>query len=161
MLFRSEICTYGEFNMIAYLNKPEANAETVKYGWLHTGDIGYMDEDGYVYIVDRKKDMINRGGENIYPREIEIVIESHPKVGEVAVIGIPDKHLGERVKAFVVPRPSENLTEDEIKEFLKDKVAKYKVPEFVEVTGNIPRNPTGKILKQELKKMEQAKARNA
>jgi len=158
---RGEICTYGEFNMIGYLNKPEATAETVKNGWLHTGDVGYMDEDGYIYIVDRKKDMINRGGENIYPREIEIAIEANPKVGEVAVIGIPDRHLGERVKAFVVPRPGENLTEDEIKDFLKDKLAKYKQPEYVEVTNNIPRNPTGKILKQELKKMEQAKARNA
>jgi len=158
---KGEICTYGDFNMIGYLNKPEATTETVKDGWLHTGDVGYMDEDGYIYIVDRKKDMINRGGENIYPREIEIAIESNPKVGEVAVIGVPDKHLGERVKAFVVPRPGETLTEDEIKEFLKDRLAKYKQPEFVEVTNNIPRNPTGKILKQELKKMELAKAQNA
>jgi long-chain acyl-CoA synthetase len=158
---RGEICTYGDFNMIGYLNKPEATAETVKGGWLHTGDVGYMDEDGYIYIVDRKKDMINRGGENIYPREIEIAIESNPKVGEVAVIGVPDKHLGERVKAFIVPRPGETLTADEIKEFLKDKLAKYKQPEFVEITNNIPRNPTGKILKQELKKMELAKAQNA
>lgn len=156
-----EICTYGEFNMISYLNKPEATAETVKDGWLHTGDVAYMDEDGYIFIVDRKKDMINRGGENIYPREIEIVIEGNPKVGEVAVIGIPDKHLGERVKAFVVPKPGETLTEDEIKAFLKDKLAKYKLPEFVEVTNNIPRNATGKILKKELKKMEQDKAQNA
>jgi long-chain acyl-CoA synthetase len=120
-----------------------------------------MDEDGYIYIVDRKKDMINRGGENIYPREIEIAIEANPKVGEVAVIGVPDKHLGERVKAFVVPKPGETLTEAEIKDFLKDKLAKYKQPEFVEVTNNIPRNPTGKILKQELKKMELAKTQCA
>ncbi|HWQ74695.1 MAG TPA: long-chain-fatty-acid--CoA ligase [Syntrophomonas sp.] len=158
---RGEICTYGDFNMIGYLNKPEATAETVKDGWLHTGDVGYMDEDGYVYIVDRKKDMINRGGENIYPREIEIVIEGNPKVAAVAVIGISDKHLGEKVKAFVVPKPGETLTEDEIKAFLKDKLAKYKQPEFVEVTDNIPRNATGKILKKELKQMEADKTRNA
>lgn len=155
---KGEICTYGDFNMIRYLNKPEATAETVKDGWLHTGDVGYMDEEGYIFIVDRKKDMINRGGENIYPREVEIAIEGNPKVGEVAVIGIPDKHLGEKVKAFIVPKPGETLTAEEIKEFLKDKLAKYKQPEFVEVTGNIPRNPTGKILKKELKEMEAAKA---
>ncbi|MGR6836075.1 class I adenylate-forming enzyme family protein [Syntrophomonas erecta] len=144
--------------MLGYLNKPEVTKETLKDGWLHTGDIGYMDEDGYVYIVDRKKDMINRGGENIYPREIEIVIEEHPKVGEVAVIGIPDNDLGERVKAFIVPKPGQELTGNEIKDFLKDKIAKYKIPEFIDITDNIPRNPTGKIMKQELKKMEQKKS---
>lgn len=157
---KGEICTYGDFNMIKYLNKPEATAETVKDGWLHTGDIGYMDDEGYIYIVDRKKDMINRGGENIYPREVEIAIEGNPKVGEVAVIGVPDKHLGEKVKAFIVPRPGETLTVDEIKEYLKDKLAKYKQPEFVEITSNIPHNSTGKILKKELKEMEAAQALN-
>ncbi|MGS0744339.1 class I adenylate-forming enzyme family protein [Syntrophomonas erecta subsp. sporosyntropha] len=155
---KGEICTGGDFNMLGYLNKPEVTKETLKDGWLHTGDIGYMDEDGYVYIVDRKKDMINRGGENIYPREIEIVIEEHPKVGEVAVIGIPDNDLGERVKAFIVPKPGQELTGNEIKDFLKDKIAKYKIPEFIDITDNIPRNPTGKIMKQELKKMEQKKS---
>lgn len=153
---KGEICTWGDHNMLGYLNNPKATAETIKAGWLHTGDIGYMDEDGYIFIVDRKKDLINRGGENIYPREIEVVIETHPKVAEVAVIGVPDPALGERVKAFVVPK-GEDLSGEEIKDFLKDKIAKYKIPEFVEVTTNIPRNPTGKIMKQELKKMELAK----
>lgn len=148
-----EICTSGGYNMIGYLNLPDATKETIRDGWLHTGDVGYMDEDGYIYIVDRKKDMINRGGENIYPREIEIAIEGHPKVAEVAVIGIPDQALGERVKAFIVPKPDVELTGDEIKEFLKDKTAKYKIPEFVDITNDIPRNATGKILKQELRKM--------
>lgn len=154
---KGEICTSGGFNMLGYLNRPESTQDTIKDGWLHTGDAGYMDKDGYIYIVDRKNDMINRGGENIYPREIEIVIEGHPKVAEVAVIGVPDSDLGERVKAFIVPKADVSLTGEEIKDFLKDKMAKYKIPEFVDVTANIPRNATGKILKQELRKLEEAK----
>lgn len=144
---RGEICTFGDMNMLGYLNKPEESAKTIKNGWLHTGDVGYMDEDGYIYIVDRKKDMINRGGENIYPREIEIVIEQHPKVLEVAVIGVPDQALGERVKAYIVPREGQTLTEDEMKDYLKERIAKYKIPEFVEVIAQIPRNATGKVQK--------------
>jgi long-chain acyl-CoA synthetase len=143
--------------MLAYLNQPAATAETVKDGWLHTGDVGRLDEYGYLYIVDRKKDMINRGGENIYPREIEIAIEANTKVSEVAVIGVPDAALGEKVKAFIIPRPDQSLTAEEIKEFLQDKLAKYKIPEFIEITSDIPRNPTGKILKKELRDMELAK----
>jgi len=153
---KGEICMRGEANLLAYLNQPEATAETLKDGWLHTGDIGYMDEEGYFYIVDRKKDMINRGGENIYPREIEIVIEAHPKVSEVAVIGIPDPALGERVKAYIIPRPEQNLSAEEIMDFLKDKIARYKIPEVIDITNNIPRNSTGKILKKELRQMELA-----
>jgi long-chain acyl-CoA synthetase len=151
---KGEICTRGDANMIAYLNQPQATVETVKDGWLHTGDVGYMDEEGFIYIVDRKKDMINRGGENVYPREVEIAIEGHPKVLEVAVIGVPDPALGERVKAFIVPKSDVALTGDEIKEFLKDRMAKYKIPEFIDVTTSLPRNPTGKIMKQELRNMK-------
>ncbi|MBT4089285.1 MAG: AMP-binding protein [Deltaproteobacteria bacterium] len=103
---RGEICIRGEANMITYLNKPEATAETIQDGWLRTGDIGYVDDDGFIYIVDRKKDMINRGGENIYPREIEIVLEAHPDITAVAVVGIPDEALGERVKVVIEPTPS-------------------------------------------------------
>ena len=150
---RGEICVKGDAVMIGYLNKPEATAESLKDGWLHTGDMGQMDERGYVYISGRKKEMINRGGENIYPREIEIPLEKHPKIAEVAIIGAPDKALGERVRACIILNESCTMTQDEVKEYLQDKIAKYKLPEFVEFMTDFPRNPTGKILKLELKKL--------
>ena len=149
---RGEICIKGDAVMIGYLNKPEATAEVVKDGWLHTGDIGHMNENGCVFFSGRKKEMINRGGENIYPREIEIPLENHPKIAEVAVIGAPDPALGERVRACVVLKDGCTMSEEEVKEYLQDKIAKYKLPEFVEFMKSFPRNPTGKILKQELKK---------
>lgn len=149
---RGEICVKGDAVMLGYLNKPEATAESLKDGWLHTGDMGHMDEKGYVYISGRKKEMINRGGENIYPREIEIPLEQHPKIAEVAVIGAPDRALGERVRACIILNPGCVMTADEVKVYLTDKIAKYKLPEFVEFMSDFPRNPTGKILKQELKK---------
>jgi long-chain acyl-CoA synthetase len=149
---KGEICVKGDAVMIGYLNKPEATAESLREGWLHTGDMGHMDEMGYVYISGRKKEMINRGGENIYPREIEIPLEKHPKIAEVAVIGASDKALGERVRACIILNESCTMTEDEVKQYLQDKIAKYKLPEFVEFMTDFPRNPTGKILKQELKK---------
>ena len=100
---------------------------------------------------------INRGVKKHLSREIEIAIEAHPKVSEVAVIGVPDPALGERVKAFIIPRPDQNLSVDEIKDFLQDKIARYKIPEFIDITSTIPRNPTGKILKKELRQMEDTK----
>lgn len=150
---RGEICIKGDAVMIGYLNKPEATAEAIKDGWLHTGDMGYMNENGCLFISGRKKEMINRGGENIYPREIEIPLENHPKIAEVAVIGAPDPALGERVRACIILKDTCTMTEDEVKEYLQDKLAKYKLPEFVEFMKSFPRNPTSKILKQELKKM--------
>lgn len=150
---KGEICVKGEAVMLGYLNKPEATAETIKDGWLHTGDMGWMDERGYVYISGRKKEMINRGGENIYPREIEIPLEKHPAIEEVAVIGAPDPALGERVRAVIRLKEGSTLTEEEVKGYLQDKIAKYKIPEFVNFVKDFPRNPTGKILKQELKKL--------
>ncbi len=147
-----EICIKGDAVMIGYLNKPEATAESIRDGWLHTGDMGRMDERGYVFISGRKKEMINRGGENIYPREIEIPLENHPKIAEVAVVGAPDPALGERVRACIILKDSASMSADEVKEYLKDKIAKYKIPEFVEFMSEFPRNPTGKVLKQELKK---------
>ncbi len=150
---KGEICIKGEAVMLGYLNNPEATAETIKDGWLHTGDMGYMDEEGYIYISGRKKEMILRGGENIYPREIEVPLEGHPKIAEVAVIGVPDPALGERVKACIMLKEPGSMTEQEVKEYLLERIAKYKVPEMVEFVSDFPRNPTGKILKQELKKM--------
>ncbi|MCX7982906.1 MAG: AMP-binding protein [Syntrophales bacterium] len=150
---RGEICVKGEAVMLGYLNKPEATAETIKDGWLHTGDMGWMDERGYVYISGRKKEMINRGGENIYPREIEIPLEQHPAIEEVAVIGAPDPALGERVRAVIRLKDGFSLTAEEVKTYLEDKIAKYKIPEYVNFVKEFPRNPTGKILKQELKKL--------
>jgi len=150
---KGEICVKGEAVMLGYLNKPEATAESLRDGWLHTGDMGYMDEKGYVYISGRIKEMINRGGENIYPREIEIPLEKHPKIAEVAVVGMPDSALGERVRACIVLKAPGSLTADEVRAYLQDKIAKYKIPERVDFMGQFPRNPTGKILKHELKKI--------
>ena len=114
--------------------------------------MGHIDEMGYLYISGRKKEMINRGGENIYPREIEIPLEKHPKIAEVAVIGAPDSQLGERVRACIILNEGCTMSADEVKEYLADKIAKFKLPELVEFMTDFPRNPTGKILKQELKK---------
>ncbi|MFZ5643845.1 MAG: class I adenylate-forming enzyme family protein [Bacillota bacterium] len=149
---KGEICIKGAAVMSGYLNNPEATAETVRDGWLHTGDMGYMDEEGYFYVAGRKKEMINRGGENIYPREIESVLETHPAIDQVAVVGVPDPSLGERVKACIILKQQESLSADDVKAFLSDKMAKYKIPEYVEFMTSFPLNPTGKILKGELKK---------
>jgi len=155
---KGEICIRSEAVMRGYLNNPDATANTIVDGWLHTGDIGYMDEEGFIFIVDRKKDMINRGGENIYPREVEIALESHPDVKEVAVVGTPDAALGEKVKAFVIPVEPETLTAKDIKDYLKDRLAGYKIPELIEFMEALPRNPTGKIMKKELRRLERERA---
>ena len=148
---RGEICIKGNANMNGYLNNAKATNETLEKGWMRTGDIGYQDEDGYFFVVDRKKDMINRGGENIYPREIEIVLEAHPEIIAVAVVGVPDDALGERVKAVVEVSDSSTLTQEDIQTYLSGKLAKYKIPEFVDFMDQIPRNPSGKILKTKLR----------
>jgi acyl-CoA synthetase (AMP-forming)/AMP-acid ligase II len=146
-----EITARGDLIMRGYWNKPQASAETLRGGWLHTGDVGYLDEDGYLFITDRKKDMIISGGSNIYPREIEEVICRHPGVFEVAVIGIPDAHWGEATKALVVAREGARLSEAEIVEHCRKHMASYKKPQSVEFLDALPKNAYGKVLKRELR----------
>jgi acyl-CoA synthetase (AMP-forming)/AMP-acid ligase II len=146
-----EIVVRGDLVMRGYWGKPEATAETLRNGWLHTGDVGHLDADGYLYITDRKKDMIISGGSNIYPREVEEVICAHPAVHEVAVIGIPDEKWGELVRAMVVLRPGARATEAEIIEHCRRGLASYKKPQSVEFIAELPKNAYGKILKRELR----------
>jgi long-chain acyl-CoA synthetase len=149
-----ELIVRGPQVMRGYWNMPEETAMALRDGWLYTGDIGRMDEDGYFYIVDRKKDMIISGGLNIYPREIEEVLYEHPKVLEAAVIGVPDPHWGETPKAFVVLRPGETATAEEIIEFCRQRLARYKVPKHVEFRDALPKTPVGKILRRALRELE-------
>jgi long-chain acyl-CoA synthetase len=147
-----EIVLQSKTVMVEYWNKPDETRNVMADGWLHTSDIGYYDQQGYVYIADRKKDMIISGGENIYPREIEEVLYRHPAVAEAAVIGIPDEVWIERVHALVVLREGQSLKEDEIMSFCKSRLARYKAPKSVEFVESLPKNPQGKILKRELRK---------
>ncbi len=151
-----ELCVYGGNVMKGYLRKPEANAETLRDGWLRTGDMAYMDEDGYFFIVDRKKEMIIRGGENIYPKEIDNVLYSHPKILEAAVVGVPDEIMGEEAKAYVVLKPKETMTEEEVRKFCKENLASFKVPRYVEFIDELPKNIIGKTLKKHLKKQHRS-----
>ncbi len=147
-----EICIRGHNVMKGYHNRPEATAETIDAdGWLHTGDIGYRDDDGYYFIVDRKKELVIRGGFNVYPREIEEVLYSHPAVAEAAVFGTPDPTMGEEVVAAVCLRPGASATPDELIAYTKERVAAYKYPRRIWVLDTLPKGPTGKILKLELK----------
>lgn len=146
-----EIVIRGHNIMKGYLNRPEATRESIVDGWFHTGDLGRMDKDGYFYIVDRKKDLIIRGGMNIYPRELEELLYGHPKVLEAAVIGIPDEARGEEVKICVAPRSGETLAPQEIFSYVQERVARFKWPKEVAVLPELPKGPTGKILKRELK----------
>jgi acyl-CoA synthetase (AMP-forming)/AMP-acid ligase II len=143
-----EILTYRPSVTIGYYNNPEANTRSFSSdGWLATGDIGILDENGYLKIIDRKKELIIRWGANIYPREIEEVLDQHPKVLEAAAVGVPDPRFGERVCACVVPKSGERLTLDELVLFLRDKIATYKLPEFLHLLDALPRAPTGKVQK--------------
>ena len=146
-----EIIVRSEAMTVGYWNLPEKTAETIKEGWLYTGDFGRFDEDGYVFIVDRKDDMIISGGKNIYPREIEEVIYTHEAVLEAAVIGVPDDYWGEAVKAIVVLKEGMSATEDEIIDLCKKTIASYKKPRSVEFVQQLPKSPTGKILKRVIK----------
>lgn len=146
-----EICIKGACVMLGYLNKPEQSAQALRGGYLHTGDIGHFDDKGYLYVTDRKGDMIIRGGENIYPRQVEMALEEHPMVAEAAVIGVPDPFLGERVKAFIVPKAKGSITAAGIKEWMRPRMCKYKVPEFYEFVDELPRTSSGKIQKFKLR----------
>jgi acyl-CoA synthetase (AMP-forming)/AMP-acid ligase II len=146
-----EIIVRGDSIMKGYLRQPKATAEALRGGWLRTGDLATVDEEGYVFIVDRKSDMIISGGFNIYPKEIEEVIYRNPSVSEVAVIGVPDDVWGESVKAIVVPKEGVSLTEEGIIDFCRQHLASYKKPKSVDFVKELPKNNNGKILKRELK----------
>jgi len=148
-----EIVIRGPAVMKGYYNNSQATAETLRGGWLHTGDLGKMDEDGYVYILDRKKDMIICSGYNVYPREIEELLHTHPAVLEAAVIGIPDPKRGESPMAFIIPRPGTQVTEPELIQFCRDNLAAYKAIKAVKFLEEFPRNPNRKVLKRELREM--------
>ncbi len=143
-----EIIVSGSAVMKEYLNEPEATAEALRGGWLQTGDLARMDEDGYIYIVDRKKDMIIRGGYNVYPREIEEVLYTCQDVSEAAVIGVPHTDLGEEVAAVVVLRPGADVTADELRRYVKERVAPYKYPRVVKFVKELPKTAAGKIFKR-------------
>ena len=148
---RGQLLYRGHNVMKGYYNKPEANAETLKGGWLHSGDVAKKDEDGYFYIVDRTKDMIIRGGLNVYPREVEEVIIQHNAVSLVAVIGIPNDQYGEEIKACVVLNKEASVSENELKVWTKERIAAYKYPRIIEFLDALPMSATGKILKRELR----------
>jgi long-chain acyl-CoA synthetase len=146
-----EIVLRGANIMIGYHDNPEATAKAFAGGWFHTGDLGYLDSDGFLFIVDRIKDLIIRGGYNVYPREVEEVLYAHPAVAEAAVIGVPDPRLGEEVRAIVAVKPGQSVTEAELIEFVKERAAAYKYPRTIEFRDSLPKNATGKILKKELR----------
>jgi long-chain acyl-CoA synthetase len=155
---QGELVIYGPQVMKGYWNSPEDTAKAInKRGGLHTGDIAKIDEDGYVYIVDRKKDLIIAGGFNIVPREVEEVLFMHPKVQEAVVVGVPHPRRGETVKAFVVLKPGETATVDEIRAFCKEQLAPYKVPTEVEFRTELPKSQVGKVLRRLLVEEEKAK----
>ncbi|MEO1100769.1 MAG: long-chain-fatty-acid--CoA ligase [Pseudomonadota bacterium] len=146
-----EIAIMSDFVMKGYWNRPEATQESIRKGFFYTGDAGYFDEDGFLYIHDRVKDMIVSGGENVYPAEVENAIFGHDGVADVAVIGVPDERWGEAVKAIVVPKPDANPSPEDIIAWAKERIAGYKCPKSVDFIEALPRNPSGKILRRELR----------
>ena len=146
-----EVCVKGDNVMLGYYRDPEETARTIRGGWLHTGDVGRLDADGFLYIVERKKDLIIRGGFNIYPREVEEVLYAFPHIAEAAVIGMPDPLMGEDVLAFVVLRDGATATEAEVMAFCETRLARYKCPKQVRFVGTLPKSPIGKILRKELR----------
>jgi long-chain acyl-CoA synthetase len=152
-----ELIIKGPQVMKGYLNMPQETAETKRDGWLYTGDVAKMDESGYFYIVDRKKDMIVASGYNVYPREIEEVLFEHPDVAEAVAIGVSDEYRGEAVKAFVVKRSGAQATEEDVLAFCKERLAAYKAPKAVEFREELPKSAVGKLLRRVLVDEERAK----
>jgi long-chain acyl-CoA synthetase len=146
-----EIAIRGANVMKGYWQLPEATLAAMPDGWFRTGDLGRMDEDGYFFIVDRKKEMIIRGGYNVYPREIEEVLYEHPAIAEAAVIGVPDPSLGEEIAAAIALKPGAAVSADDIREYVKARVAAYKYPRRIWIVDALPKGPTGKVLKREIK----------
>jgi fatty-acyl-CoA synthase len=146
-----ELCTRGYSVMAGYWNEPDKTAEVLRQGWMHTGDLATMDEEGYVNIVGRIKDMVIRGGENIYPREIEEFLYSHPDIVDAQVIGVPDERYGEELMAWVRLRPDTTLTAEQLREFCEGKLAHYKIPRYVHVVDEFPMTVTGKIRKVQMR----------
>jgi O-succinylbenzoate-CoA ligase len=147
-----EIVVRGKHVMIGYWKNPELTQKALRGGWYHSGDMGYIDEDGYLYLVDRKADMIVTGGENVYPKEVEDVLYEHPAVSMAAVVSAPDKKWGERVQAVVVLKSNETVTEDELIDFCKKKLSGYKCPKAIDFWNALPTTPVGKILRKDVKK---------
>ncbi len=147
-----EVVIRGYNVMKGYLGRPEATREALRGGWFHTGDMGREDEEGYLYIVDRKKDMIIRGGFNVYPREVEEILFSHPAVAEAAVVGVSDEEHGEEVKAYISLRPQASAGIDEIRRFCRERLGAHKYPRLIEVLAELPKGPTGKVLRKELRR---------
>ena len=147
-----EVCTRGPNVMKGYWQRPDATAAAIDAeGWFHTGDVGYIDEDGFLYIADRVKDMVITGGENVYPAEVESVLHEHPDIADVAVIGLPDERWGEVVVAVIVAQDGSAITLEGVRSFATDRLARYKLPTHVEMVDELPRNPAGKVLKFELR----------
>jgi long-chain acyl-CoA synthetase len=150
---RGEVVIKGHNIMKGYYKRDEANEEAFKGGWFHSGDVGCKDDEGYFYIVDRTKDMIIRGGFNVYPRELEEVLLTHPDVSLAAVVGVPHEEYGEEVKAYVIARNGSTITPEALIAWCKKEMAAYKYPRMIEIVSSLPIGPTGKILKTELRKM--------
>jgi long-chain acyl-CoA synthetase len=148
---KGEIVLKGPSVMKGYFNLPDKTSEAMKSGWLHTGDVGYLDEEGYLFVTDRVKDMIIRGGENIYPAQLEDILYQYPGVAEAAIVGTPDPVYGENIVAFVVPRPGTTLSTLEIANFMKTQTSSFKVPSKIYLVEGLPKTAVGKILKRALR----------
>jgi long-chain acyl-CoA synthetase len=155
-----ELVLRGPLTMDGYRNKPEASAEALRDGWMHTGDVAFMDSDGWFYIVDRKKDMINASGYKVWPREVEDILYLHPAVREAAVVGVPDEYRGETVLACVALVGGAQITRAELIAFCRDRLAAYKVPRRIEFLAELPKTVTGKIMRVELRRAAKADIRD-